>query len=72
MMHALYRYLKTTILGGILVLLPLVGCVYLIGMTLKAVLDNDPSQEAVDRFLVQKLRRKQKPAGKTNGKKNGV
>lgn len=39
MMHALYRYLKTTILGGILVLLPLVGCAYLIGMTLKAVLE---------------------------------
>ena len=39
MMHALYRYLKTTILGGILVLLPLVGCAYLIGVTLKLVLE---------------------------------
>jgi nanoRNase/pAp phosphatase (c-di-AMP/oligoRNAs hydrolase) len=36
--------------------------------TLKTVLDNDLSQEAVDRFLVQKLRRKRPEAVKANGK----
>jgi nanoRNase/pAp phosphatase (c-di-AMP/oligoRNAs hydrolase) len=36
--------------------------------TLKSVLENDLSQEAVDRFLVQKLRRKRGQAEKTNGK----
>ena len=38
MLQSLYRYLKTTLLGGILVVLPLVGCAYLIGLTLKIVL----------------------------------
>lgn len=35
--------------------------------TLKTVLDNDLSQDAVDRFLVQKLRRKRPQTGKSNG-----
>jgi nanoRNase/pAp phosphatase (c-di-AMP/oligoRNAs hydrolase) len=35
---------------------------------LKALLDNDLSQEAVDRFLVQRLRRKKQPIAKKNGK----
>lgn len=34
---------------------------------LKAVLDNDLSQEAVDKFLVQHLRRKRKPTAGANG-----
>ena len=36
--------------------------------TLKTVLDNDLSQEAVDRFLVQRLRRKRYPNTGANGK----
>jgi nanoRNase/pAp phosphatase (c-di-AMP/oligoRNAs hydrolase) len=40
--------------------------------TLQTALDNDLSQEAVDRFLVQKLRRKREPAKKTNGKERRV
>jgi nanoRNase/pAp phosphatase (c-di-AMP/oligoRNAs hydrolase) len=36
--------------------------------SLKTVLDNDFSQESVDRFLVQKLRRKRQEEVKTNGK----
>jgi nanoRNase/pAp phosphatase (c-di-AMP/oligoRNAs hydrolase) len=36
--------------------------------TLKTVLDNDLSQEAVDRFLVQRLRRKRHPNTGANGK----
>jgi nanoRNase/pAp phosphatase (c-di-AMP/oligoRNAs hydrolase) len=36
--------------------------------TLKATLENDLSQESVDRFLVQHLRRKKAPAAKNNGK----
>lgn len=36
---------------------------------LRSLLDNDLSQEAVDRFLVQRLRRKKLPAAGTNGKK---
>jgi nanoRNase/pAp phosphatase (c-di-AMP/oligoRNAs hydrolase) len=36
--------------------------------TLKTVLDNDLSQEAVDRFLVQRLRRKRHPNNGANGK----
>ena len=36
--------------------------------TLKAALENDLSQESVDRFLVQRLRRKKMPVIKKNGK----
>ena len=36
--------------------------------TLKTVLDDDLSQEAVDRFLVQRLRRKREQTVKANGK----
>jgi hypothetical protein len=36
--------------------------------TLKTVLDDDLSPEAVDRFLVQRLRRKDQPVAKVNGK----
>jgi nanoRNase/pAp phosphatase (c-di-AMP/oligoRNAs hydrolase) len=36
--------------------------------TLKAALENDLSQESVDRFLVQRLRRKKMPVVKKNGK----
>jgi nanoRNase/pAp phosphatase (c-di-AMP/oligoRNAs hydrolase) len=36
--------------------------------TLKTVLDDDLSPEAVDRFLVQRLRRKDQPVVKANGK----
>jgi nanoRNase/pAp phosphatase (c-di-AMP/oligoRNAs hydrolase) len=35
--------------------------------TLRTVLENDISQEAVDQFLVQRLRRKQKAAARPNG-----
>ena len=36
--------------------------------TLKTALENDLSQESVDRFLVQRLRRKKMPVAKKNGK----
>jgi nanoRNase/pAp phosphatase (c-di-AMP/oligoRNAs hydrolase) len=36
--------------------------------TLKTVLENDLTQESMDRFLVQRLRRKKQPAVKSNGK----
>jgi nanoRNase/pAp phosphatase (c-di-AMP/oligoRNAs hydrolase) len=36
--------------------------------TLKTVLENDLTQESVDRFLVQRLRRKKKPVALPNGK----
>jgi nanoRNase/pAp phosphatase (c-di-AMP/oligoRNAs hydrolase) len=36
--------------------------------TLKMVLENDLTQESMDRFLVQRLRRKKQPAAKQNGK----
>jgi nanoRNase/pAp phosphatase (c-di-AMP/oligoRNAs hydrolase) len=36
--------------------------------TLKTALENDLSQESVDRFLVQHLRRKKMPVAKKNGK----
>ncbi len=36
--------------------------------TLRTLLENDLSQEAVDRFLVQKLRRQREKTGKGNDK----
>jgi nanoRNase/pAp phosphatase (c-di-AMP/oligoRNAs hydrolase) len=36
--------------------------------TLRMALENDLTQESVDRFLVQRLRRKKQPAAKQNGK----
>ncbi|OHE24897.1 MAG: hypothetical protein A3J94_09345 [Syntrophus sp. RIFOXYC2_FULL_54_9] len=40
--------------------------------TLKTLLDDDISPEAVDRFLVQRLRRKREPVEKANGKNGKV